>query len=284
MDRIEDSKCIFLETIEKLGYFINYPKSVLEPTTCVKFIGYIIDTVKEKDTVWLSIPKDRIRKLKADIRRILKQGRVSARALARVTGQIISMSKVFLPAKLLLRNIYRLMNTKSSWQDILVLDQHSTDDLVWWLSALTGWNGKAFHKKASQIIQITTDASSTGWGGAMVGKPHRAQGHWDLQTGSLSSNTRELLAILLSLKSLLHLLKNKTVQILTDNVTACAFVNFQGGSVQTLDIIAKNIWDLAIRNCIQIQAKHLAGSLRRTVYHDFRPVTNGTYIQRYSNS
>ena len=125
VDRIEDSKCIFLETIEKLGYFINYPKSVLEPTTCVKFIGYIIDTVKEKDTVWLSIPKDRIRKLKADIRRILKQGRVSARALARVTGQIISMSKVFLPAKLLLRNIYRLMNTKSSWQDILVLDQHS---------------------------------------------------------------------------------------------------------------------------------------------------------------
>ena len=49
------AKCIFLETIKKLGYCINYP-NVLEPTTCVKCIGYMIDTLKEKDTVWLNIP------------------------------------------------------------------------------------------------------------------------------------------------------------------------------------------------------------------------------------
>ena len=89
--------------------------------------------------------------------------------------------------------------------------------------------------------------------------------HWDKHTGNLSSNVRELLAILLSLKSLLHLLRNKDVQILTDNVTACAYVNLQGGPVHTLDIIAKNIWDLAIRNCIQIQAKHIAGGSNQVV-------------------
>ena len=148
IDHIEDAKCIFRETIEKLGYSINYAKSTLEPTTCVKFIGYVIDTIKENGTVWLSIPKDRIRKLKADIKRILKNGKVSARGLARVTGQIISMSKVFLPAKLLLRNLYRLLSSKSSWQDILSLDCHSAADLEWWLGALKGWNGKAFHKKS----------------------------------------------------------------------------------------------------------------------------------------
>lgn len=263
VNQINHMRDVFIETIEKLGYCINYSKSSLEPDTCAKFIGYMIDTVKEKDTVWLSIPKDRIRKVKADIRRILKKGKVAARGLARVAGQIVSMAKVFLPAKLLLRNIYRLLSSKSSWQDVLWLDLHSTTDLEWWLGALQGWNGKAFHKKAASLIQITTDASATGWGGTIIGQNHRAQGYWDNHTSQLSSNTRELLAILLTIKSLVHVLRNKSVQILSDNVTACAFVNFQGGSVHTLDIVAKNIWDIAIRNCIQLQAKHLAGKLNQ---------------------
>ena len=261
VDKIEDSKCIFLETIEKLGYSINYPKSVLEPTTCVKFIGYIIDTVKEKETVWLSIPKDRIRKLKGDIRRIVKQGRVSARALARVTGQIISMSKVFLPAKLLLRNIYRLMNTKSSWQDILVLDQHSTDDLVWWLSALTGWNGKAFHKKS--ITNSTNNnrrlINRMGWrDGWQTTQSPRALGLTN--RGFEFKHKRVIDHFIEPKKSITFIEKQNCTNSNRQCNNMCVF---QGGSVQTLDIIAKNIWDLAIRNCIQIQAKHLAGRLNQ---------------------
>ena len=50
--------------------------------------------------MFLSIPCERIKKVKRDIKRTLNLGRISARGLARITGQLISMSKAVLPAKL----------------------------------------------------------------------------------------------------------------------------------------------------------------------------------------
>ena len=260
-DRIGQSKTFIINTLESLGYFINYEKSVLSPDYSASFIGYIIDTVREEECVWLRIPKDRIKKRKHDIKRALKCGIIVARGLARIAGQIVSMCKVILPAKLLLRNVYRLLSSRSSWQHKLSVDSATASDLTWWLAALDGWNGRAFRKTPQQFLQLTTDASGRSWGGKIVGTEYKAQGFWDKQTYQLSSNAKELLAVLLTLKRLLHLVRNKTVQILSDSVTTCAFINFQGGAIKTLDIIARNIWDLSIRNSITIQAKHLAGKL-----------------------
>ena len=260
-DNISFSKNILLDTLKTLGYIINEKKSALEPSEYAKFIGYEIHTNKYADTVYLQIPKDRIKKLKTEIKRALKLGYCQARGLARITGQIISMCKVFLPAKLLLRNLYRLLSQKKTWQDKLVIDQPSRKDLIWWLEALEGWNGKHLKKVQEKTVQITTDASGYSWGGAIVGENIQAQGYWDHHTQTLSSNTKEMLAVLLTLKSLCPLLRNKNVQILTDNVTTCAFINMQGGATKTLDIVAKNIWDFVIRNNIKIQSRHLAGRL-----------------------
>ena len=98
-----------------LGYTINYTKSSLFPSNSVKYIGYIVLTDKDKDTVGLYIPKDRIKRVQTEIKRALKSRNIVARALARIAGQIISMCRVLLPAKLLLRNVYRLLSSKISW-------------------------------------------------------------------------------------------------------------------------------------------------------------------------
>ena len=256
---LSKSKLIF--TLHRLGFFIKYDKSQLNPEFQAKFIGYIIETTKEKGAIWLFIPKDRIAKTKKDIRRIVKNKTVPAKILARIAGQIVSMCKVLVPAKLLLRNVYRLLKTKCSWKDMLTLDIPTTEDLIWWLEALDSWNGRAFKNYTPEMIQISTDASGTGWGGTLLGSPHKAQGHWDRITRHLHSNAKEMLAVLLTLKSFVPLVKNNSVQILSDSITTCAYINFQGGSTRCLDIIARNIWILAIKNNINIQAKFLAGRM-----------------------
>lgn len=256
---IDESKAKLIHTLQRLGYFINFEKSQTHPDFTAKFIGYIVQTNKDKDTIWLCIPRDRINKVKHDIRRIVKAKTVSARGLARIAGQIVSMSKVLVPAKLLLRNVYRLLKTRQSWQDKLTIDIPTMTDLVWWLEALEGWNGRSFKKESKQLLQLTTDASGRSWGGTIVNTNHKAQGFWDVETFGLHSNAKEMLAVLLTLKSLLNIVKGKSIQILSDSVTTCAYINFQGGSIRTLDIIARNIWDLSIRNNVTIQAKHIAG-------------------------
>lgn len=258
---IHKSMNFVLQTLSRLGYFVNYKKSVLTPSHSIQYIGYIIDTSLTKGSITLSIPKHRINKVTKDIKRVISRGSATARALARITGQLISMSRVFLPTKLLLRNAYRLLSKRVSWQSNLILDNPTLGDLRWWLEALRGWNGRIFNNTAEPLLQITTDASGWAFGGTIVGTSHMVQGFWDKSSVHLTSNAKEMLAVLMTLRSLLTLVRNKSIQVLSDSVTTVAYINFQGGSNVILDTIAKNIWDLCIRNCIKIQAKHLAGSL-----------------------
>ena len=134
---IEQHRDLLLQTLAHLGFQVNTEKSALSPATTVQFIGYCVCTVNEDGRVWLTIPPARISKLRRDIQRVLNKGQTTARSLARIAGQCISMVKAVVPGKLLVRNLYRLLKTQESWQNILVLDKGTINDLVWWRDAVS---------------------------------------------------------------------------------------------------------------------------------------------------
>lgn len=73
----------------------------------------------------IKVPATRIGRLRHDIRRTLGRSTVTARVLARITGQGIAMTKAIVPGnsgKLLLRNAYRLLGRRSSWDPPHILD------------------------------------------------------------------------------------------------------------------------------------------------------------------
>lgn len=247
---------ILVTLLKDLGIYVNFEKSSLTPEPVKEHIGYIISTVNDDNNVWIKIPCARLRKVKHDINRLIKRGFGSARAIARVTGQCIAMAKAILPAKLLLRNLYRLLSTRKSWGDILQIDQTSMQDLNWWISAIQNWNDRAIIQQTIDL-QVTTDASASGWGGHLLNM--EAQGFWNQRLSYQSSNYRELMAVLLTMESFLDVLKGKTIQFLSDNISTVAYINFQGGPSQDLTSIAKAIWTLALQNSIAISAIYLAG-------------------------
>ena len=243
----------------QLGIIINFEKSCLTPATRQEFIGYIIDTAKNGSAIWIEIPRSRIRSVKHNIGHALKSNRINARSLAKIAGQLVSMTKAVVPTKLMLRNVYRLLATKSGWSDCLVLDEGSLKDLQWWFRNLSAWNGRFIAATQEKCLQIATDASGLAWGGLLVNTGQQAQGSWEPHESCQSSNFREISAVLLSLQSFLPALKNQKVQILTDNITTCAFINFQGGQSVQLDSVARQIWQLVVNNNIQISSKYIRG-------------------------
>jgi len=117
---IESQRNFVLEELQKFGLQINSEKSCLTPSQKVKFIGFVIETNANENSVHLTISKDRISKVKRDIKRALKHGHVSARFLARIAGQLVSMTKAIIPTKLFLRNvIYIAFSHKSPAGKIL---------------------------------------------------------------------------------------------------------------------------------------------------------------------
>lgn len=257
-EHINNHADILVRTLTELGWKINWEKSHLSASCVREYIGYKIDSVGENGAPTLHIPAKRIRRLCKDLKRVLAKGSCSARCLARITGQCVSMARAILPGKLLLRNTYRLLKQRDSWDDLLVLDEATIRDLQWWLHASPQWNGRPISLRPVDK-QLTTDASQTGWG-AWV-EEGQAYGHWNMRMSHKSSNYRELMSVLLGLYSFVDILQGKHVQVISDNITTVSYVMCQGGSCKELSQLATAIWAMAVENQIYLTSRHLAGVL-----------------------
>jgi hypothetical protein len=244
-----------LQTLKSLGLYINFEKSVLDPSQSVTFIGYRVSTTEVHPRI--EIPQARIRKLKKDVRRALNSVTVSARFLARILGQCVSMTRAILPGKLLLRNAFRLLKTKSNWDDSLLLDCHTVQDLLWWHCSLHNWNGCPV-VKAPIDCQMVTDASGLGWGAHLGAR--EACGVWDWYVRRRPSNTREMFAVLAGLKSFHSFVSGKHLEVLTDNISTVAYLNNLGGPSQELSELARAIWLTCHQFNIRLTVRHLSGA------------------------
>ena len=256
-EQMKGHKDIVIKTLTQLGWTINWEKSQLTPATTCQFIGYILCT--EGDHPYISIPADRIYRLRKDIRRVMKEDLISARLLARVCGQYVAMTGAVATGKLLLRNAYRLLSSRTSWNDKLTLDGATRSDLSWWESALgpNGWNGRDISIRPIDV-QIETDASDSDWGGYMNGQ--QAAGYWTWSMTTKSINYRELLAVLLILESFQHELSGRRVQVLSDNISAVAYINHLAGPSSDLSELATSLWITTHQCDIELSAAYLAGS------------------------
>ena len=255
----QSHKGILLETLTKLGWQINMEKSVLEPQKSIPYLGFIIATSGPKGP-YIQVSPQRVRKLRKDIQRALKLQCLTARALAKVAGQCISMTLAIVPGKLMLRNTCRLLSQRQSWSDRLEFDSGTTSDLQWWLGALKTWNFQSTVYKDIDV-QMWTDASQTGWGATCLGQ--NAAGWWNHRLSRAPSNYRELMAVLLALKSFNGLLGGKKVQVLSDNVTTVAYINHLGGHCKELSDLAVAVWAEAEEQQITLTAKHLPGVINQ---------------------
>jgi hypothetical protein len=253
---IIDHRDFVIQTLEELGFLINYDKCVLNPSNRAEFIGYSICSDGPDGSPWFYTLHTKIRKLKNDITRSLAKGYIYARVLAKICGQAIAMSKAIVPGKLKLRALYGLLSKKRSWSDRLFIDPDARDQLIWWLRHVDEWNGAPLLINPPSV-QVWTDASSYGWGCVCNGI--EACGAWDEFVQVEHINYKELLTILYSLICLKDYLKDKTVRFLCDNVTAVSYVNNLGGPIARLCALAESIWAQALSLNIQIQVLHVPG-------------------------
>lgn len=252
--KITDSADQLLSTLSDLGFTINFEKSSLSPSSNILYLGYLISC--NGNSVYVHVQKSRVVKLKRSLRRALSAGSVSARALARICGQCISVAWAVTPGKLFLRNSYRLLSTRTSWHEVLTLTFDVIQEFNWWLHSVDTWNSREICTEVVQA-QIVTDASHLGWGAVCEG--HIASGDWNKRISFQSSNEREMLAILVALKAFRPLLLGKRVQVLTDNISAMAYINHMGGPSQSLSKLARAIWSEAYSSGIWLESAHIAG-------------------------
>ena len=244
-----------LHSLAELGWDVNYEKSCLKPSESCEFIGFVVHS-HGRNGPWIQVMQKKLHKLKRHLSYAISHRCVSARFLAKIGGECVAMTKAIIPAKLLLHNLYRNLAGRKSWDSMIDLDLDCVNDLKWWFNVIQSWNGAPLHSK-SYDIQVATDASGSGWGGC-VGI-HKASGTWNKEVTMQPSNYRELLAIYKSILSFQHILKNRKVQILCDNVMSVAHVNRFGDSNKVMSDLMTTIFVVTRQLGISLSAKYLAG-------------------------
>ena len=81
---------------------------------------------------------------------------------------------------------------------------------------------------------------------------------WNVQVSFLSSNERETLTILMALKAFSSLIRGNNIQVLTDNISAIAYLYHKGGPSPVLSKLTMAIWAEAIEIGVSIKCGNIA--------------------------
>lgn len=130
--------------------------------------------------------------------------------------------------------------------------------LRWWTLQSNVASGRPF-QDLRPTRTLTTDASLTGWG-ATLGT-WMTSGQWTPQEMRLHINILETEAVIRAISEWADRLRGHAVVVRTDNTTAMAYINREGGTRSA--VLTDRIWcllSLCDRLGIALRAAHIAGS------------------------
>ena len=248
---------IVIGLLQRLGFRINWKKSVLAPQRRLEYLGVILNL----EEMTFSLPQEKVERVLSLVRSsgnpFLKRSELES-----LVG-FLSFTAAYLPlGKLWMKPLLAWMNSHSS---PLARQEWIATDLEL-REALRPWADRAFLESSVPMQQgcpsrvLMTDASMWGWGGVVA--PHQVCGSWDRVQRTRSINWLELKAIHLSLLHFRPLLEGKCVSLRADNTTALACIRKQGS------LISPELWDLsreililAWQSNIRLVPQHLRGVL-----------------------
>jgi len=217
-----------LNLLEKLGILVNFEKSKLTPMQIFVFLGVKFDLTRA-----LVFPtEESMKKLSTWIEYFKGETVVPARALLSFLGLLNHLADLVPLGRLNVRPIqwYLKCFYKPHVDDLykkVPLRKKFFPCLQFWENQKNLLVGSPLRLPYAEK-SVFTDASQTGWGAQMNNSS--SAGQWILQEAEQHSNVRELMAMTEGLQAFSHLVRNKVVMMVSDNITAVAHVQKQGGT------------------------------------------------------
>ncbi|XP_013393685.1 uncharacterized protein LOC106161315 isoform X3 [Lingula anatina] len=161
--------------LSKLGFIINEDKSVLRPTSKLKFLGNVIDS----DKMIVTLPLDRQEKIISACEELYNVSKAPIRQVARVIGLLVASFSAVDYGKLYYRKLERakikaLQESKGNYDAPMIISNSMRSDLIWWIVNLKSQHRVIARPNPSETLH--TDASTLGWGASY--KNNNIGGRW----------------------------------------------------------------------------------------------------------
>ena len=240
------------------GLLCNQEKSHWNPMQIGEWLGFVIDSI----SMSFRIPEKKVSKLKGLLDFAIQVGYSSFRELARIAGSIISVALAVGPiSRLLTRQMYFAIETRSAWDDTIHFSPSLLIELKFWFCNIDCFNGYSLRPPLATHTVVFSDASDVAFGGFSASLDGTVvSGMWEPEDIGRSSTFRELKAIYFVLLSYVAQLKHKRVKIFTDNQGAARIVAIRS-SKANLQALAMDIFNLCLVNNIVLEAQWIPRSL-----------------------
>lgn len=253
--------------LESLGFIINYEKSILIPSQSCKYLGYVVDTHKWQ----LSLPAEKRARIKDELVKIKKLKRCKIRQFAQLIGLLVSACPAIEYGLLYTKELERckFLNLKDNdnYDKYMSLPSNLLPDINWWLGAID----HSVHRIRDDnfILEIYSDASTTGWGAACG--EQTASGQWSHTEKLLHINQLELIAAFFALKIFAKDYSNCQILLRIDNTTAVSYINRMGGvQYPHLTRVTKDIWQWCESRKILVVASYIKSQDNSTADRESR--------------
>ena len=240
-----------------MGIRFNLPKSHLEPTTSLQWLGLTWESTSS--SVSLS-PVNR-QKCRARIYRALEAATMSRREWSCLLGSLNHAASVIPLGRLRTRRLHLLGDPPflgMDWDVQIPFPLQLKSLLRWWVSDGRLDSCDAWVAPLASM-SLTTDASDSGWGyQSSVG--HQGSGVWSACEKDLHINVRELMTVTLALSREPSLART-SVHVLSDSVATVFCINKQG-TVRSADLLraSGDLLEEAHRRGLVLEASHIAGT------------------------
>ena len=248
-----------LQILWFLGWIINEVKSMLDPIQQTEYLGDLYNSL----TAMVFNSTTRWQKIQDVISHFVTLTSAPARQWCQVLGLLTSAQSQTQLGRLALRPLQFHVNSfwkghrHNLWHQIPIT-KACLPALLWWLDPQNVCQGVPW-VTPPPTVHITTDASLQAFGAHMGELTY--QGQWSETQKTFHINKLELLTIHKALTHWQHLLRDQSIMIHTDNISALCYVQHQGGTHSwDLYLIAKKIWHLIKDLNAHIQAKHISAA------------------------
>ncbi|KAJ8303085.1 hypothetical protein KUTeg_019481 [Tegillarca granosa] len=253
---------VLLQVFTRLMYTFSLYKCSLIPKTCVKYLGFLIDSLQQA----YLLPPDKKQTFITLRDYILGLDKVDLKNLQRFSGKCISMNLAIPGCKLftITREVNRSISYCVKNSKMVKVCGRLRAELEYW-RFLASWIGcSKWRPEHHKQIELYIDASLYKYGvSVQVQGEKLCIGDFWKSDDMRPIHLKEAEAVLMALKSFSHMLNDSRVDILTDNVAVMSVWENQGGRDELLKDIAKDIFHLVCRNNIDLHLKYIPSALNK---------------------
>ncbi|XP_021342020.1 uncharacterized protein LOC110442652 [Mizuhopecten yessoensis] len=233
-----------VDSMDSLGLTIHPEKSVLRPTRCITFLGFVLNS----ETMTICLTKGKADNVVHVCQELLNTKVTSIRHLAQVVGKMVACAPAVPHAPLFYKTLEHekdsaLKLAKGNFNNTVRISTEAREQVLWWINNIHQSANPVY--RGSPDLVLETDSSGTGWGGLVKGDGHdqlQTGGHWSHSEQQNHINYLELYAAFLTLQCFCNLKRNIHVRLYMDNTVAVNYLNNMGGKKPYLHDLTREMW------------------------------------------